>query len=369
MRSPLCDWEEVTIFLAECVEAEELGLNYAGLALEAALLACLGVAVAYAWRHCRVGRGEARTRRRRTLVGKARLDGGRAGSDIPSAAAQSAATARSIVCHIVQAASCTSTQTDLSIAPDQLIRWLSPAGSWMDHGTPACTGQVPSVTPPPHARRVSQRPAAEKTSAKPSDDQRLFTQRAVSLAPEPSPPSCTTQEPRPRRAQRRSPPGPDQTPTPAATTTSNSAPNVKLSSGALSLAEMVRRHRAMQETSPETPVRTPVCVAAKERMERGNTGLYRGLRGPGRSGRGSGAAAPRHAGQRPQCSHSHKPWSGADLAHESDEKHERERNQERPSAATRCRRRQPGAQDRDVVAGYGNRFELPWKTGVEFPEQ
>ena len=254
MRSPLCDWEEVTIFLAECVEAEELGLNYAGLALEAALLACLGVAVAYAWRHCRVGRGEARTRRRRTLVGKARLDGGRAGSDIPSAAAQSAATARSIV----QAASCTSTQTDLSIAPDQLIRWLSPAGSWMDHGTPACTGQVPSVTPPPHARRVSKRPAAEKTSAKPSDDQRLFTQRAVSLAPEPSPPSCTTQEPRPRRSQRRSPPGPDQTPTPAATTTSNSAPNVKLSSGALFLAEMVRRHRAMQETSPETPVRTPV---------------------------------------------------------------------------------------------------------------
>ena len=258
MRSALCDWEEGTIFLAECVEAEELCLNYAGLALEAALLACLGVAVAYAWRHCRVGRGEARTRRRHTLVGKARLDGGRAGSDIPSAAAQSAATARSIVCHIVQAASCTSTQTDLSIAPDQLIRWLSPAGSWMDHGTPACTGQVPSVTPPPHARRVSQRPAAEKTSAKPSDDQRLFTQRAVSLAPEPSPPSCTTQEPRPRRAQRRSPPGPDQTPTPAATTTSNSAPNVKLSSGALFLAEMVRRHRAMQETSPETPVRTPV---------------------------------------------------------------------------------------------------------------
>ena len=97
MRSPLCDWEEVTIFLAECVEAEELGLNYAGLALEAALLACLGVAVAYAWRHCRVGRGEARTRRRRTLVGKARLDGGRAGSDIPSAAAQSAATAS--FCH------------------------------------------------------------------------------------------------------------------------------------------------------------------------------------------------------------------------------------------------------------------------------
>ena len=247
MRSALCDWEEGTIFLAKCVEAEELGLNYAGLALEAALLACLGVdiiitgvAVAYAWRHCRVGRGEAGTRRRRVLVGKARLDGGRAGSDIPSAAAQSAATARSTV----QAASCTSTQTDLSIAPDQLIRWLSPAttfsphssgsrsarthsdpsialakatsdralsksDSWMDHGTPACTGQMPSVTPPPHARRVSQRPAAEKTSAKPGDDQRSFTQLAVSFAPELTS-SCTTQEPRPRRSQRRSPPGPDQ---------------------------------------------------------------------------------------------------------------------------------------------------------------
>ena len=99
MRSALCDWEEGTIFLAKCVEAEELGLNYAGLALEAALLACLGVAVAYAWRHCKVGRGEARTRRRRTLVGKARLDGGRAGSDIPSAAAQSAASARSTAAH------------------------------------------------------------------------------------------------------------------------------------------------------------------------------------------------------------------------------------------------------------------------------
>ena len=52
------------------------------------------------------------------------------------------------------------------------------------------------------------------------------------------------------------PPGPRPTPTPAATTTSNSAPNIKLSSGTLFLAEMVRRHRAMQETSPETPVRT-----------------------------------------------------------------------------------------------------------------
>ena len=266
--------------------------------IQTALLACLVVAVASACRHCRGGRREARKRRsagastRSTLLGQARLDRRRAGPDIPSAAAQSAATARSIVCHIVQAASCTSTQTDLSIAPDQLIRWLSPAGSWMDHGTPACTGQVPSVTPPPHARRVSKRPAAEKTSAKPSDDQRSFTQHAVSFAPEPSPPSCTTQEPRPRRSQRRSPPGPDQTPTPAATTTSNSAPNVKLSSGVLFLAEMVRRRMVSQ------------------RMERGDKGLHRGL------------------------------------------EHERERNQERPSAAYRpLHAAAAGSQVRSVTRG------------------
>ena len=41
-------------------------------------------------------------------------------------------------------------------------------------------------------------------------------------------------------------------------TISKSAPNIKLSSGALFLAEMVRRQRERQETGPETPVRTPV---------------------------------------------------------------------------------------------------------------
>ena len=111
-------------------------------------------------------------------------------------------------------------------------------------------------------------------------------------------------------------------------------------------------------------------VAAKERMERGGTGLHRGLRVSGRSGRGSGAAAPRDAGRRLQCRRSHKPWSGADLDHESDEKHDRERRQERLSAAKRCRRQQPGAQDRylvvHVAAGHGNRFGFTWKTGVEF---
>ena len=119
---------------------------------------------------------------------------------------------------------------------------------------------------------------------------------------------------------------------------------------------------------PETPDQDP-CVAAKARVERGGTGLHRGLRVSGRSGRGSGAAAPRDAGRRLQCRRSHKPWSGADLDHESDEKHDRERRQERLSAAKRCRRQQPGAQDRylvvHVAAGHGNRFGFTWKTGVE----
>lgn len=261
--------------------------------IQTALLACLVVAVASACRHCRGGRREARKRRsagastRSTLLGQARLDRRRAGSDIPSAAAQSAAAASRST---VQAAS---TQTDLSIAPDELWpamtstslrssassrrarpnsdpsdapakttsrRALSKSDSCM---AAARTAQVPSVTSPPHASRASasQRPAAAgKTSAKPGDGQRSFTQLAVSFAPEPSPSSPTTQERRRRRSQRQSPLGPDETPTRAATrmTQSKSAPNIKLSSGALFLAEMVRRHRERQETWPETPVRTPV---------------------------------------------------------------------------------------------------------------
>ena len=267
--------------------------------IQTALLACLVVAVASACRHCRGGRREARKRRSAgtstdsTLVGQARLDRRRAGSDIPSAAAQSAAAASRST---VQSAS---TQTDLSIAPDELWpamctmtstslrsarssassrrarpnsdpsdalakttsrRALSKSDSCM---ATARTAQVPSVTSPPHASRASasQSPAAAgKTSAKPGDGQRSFTQLAVSFAPEPSPSSPTTQEPRRRQSQRRSPLGPDETPTRAATrmTQSKSAPNIKLSSGALFLAEMVRRHRERQETWPETPVRTPV---------------------------------------------------------------------------------------------------------------
>lgn len=323
MPAAPCHWTcraKGTIFLAaalaKCEEAEGLGLNlnHAGAAgaslcnslalacIQAAvtaLLACLVVAVAIACgaacRHCRDARREARKRRsagastRSTLVGQARLDRRRAGSDIPSAAAQSAAAASRST---VQAAS-TSTQTDLSIAPDELWpvmtstslrssassrrarpnsdpsdalakttsrRALSKSDSCM---ATARTAQVLSVTSPTHASRASasQSPAAAgKTSAKPGDDKRSFTQLAVSFAPEPSPSSPTTQEPRRRPSQRRSPQGPDETPTPAATrmTISKSAPNIKLSSGALFLAEMVRRQRERQETGPETPVRTPV---------------------------------------------------------------------------------------------------------------
>ena len=264
--------------------------------IQTALLACLVVAVASACRHCRGARREARKQRRSagastrsTLVGQARLDRRRAGSDIPSAAAQSAAAASRST---VQAAR-TSAQTDLSIAPDELwpamtstsLRSSASSRRARPNSDPsdalakttsrqalsksdscmatARTAQVPSVTSPPHASRASasQSPAAAgKTSAKPGDGQRSFTQLAVSFAPEPSPSSPTTQEPRRRRSQRQSPLGPDETPTRAATrmTQSKSAPNIKLSSGALFLAEMVRRHRERQETWPETPVRTPV---------------------------------------------------------------------------------------------------------------
>ena len=320
---PLCDWAKGTIFLAECeAQAEALhlkfwALKYGQLAFEVScvvLLACLAVAVwAYAWRHYRVGRGETRTRQRRTLVGQtaqARLEGLHAGSAIPSDAAQWAATAsRSPV---QAAASCTSTQTDLSIEPDQLIRWLSPdsspASAFSHHSSrrarpnhsgphaekakappdrAACTRQVqvPSVTPPSHTTRRSQRPAAERSSEKP-DDQYLFTELAASRLSSSSSSfqepkkkterhssSSSIQEPRPRWPQRRSPAGPEpqdknltphNTPVARQFSKSKPSPNVKLSSGALFLAEMVRRHRERQETitetSPETPVQTPVLA-------------------------------------------------------------------------------------------------------------
>ena len=322
---PLCDWAKGTIFLAECeAQAEALhlkfwALKYGQLAFEVScvvLLACLAVAVwAYAWRHYRVGRGETRTRQRRTLVGQtaqARLEGLHAGSAIPSDAAQWAATAsRSPV---QAAASCTSTQTDLSIEPDQLIRWLSPdsspASAFSHHSSrrarpnhsgphaekakappdrAACTRQVqvPSVTPPSHTTRRSQRPAAERSSEKPDDqDQYLFTELAASRLSSSSSSfqepkkkterhssSSSIQEPRPRWPQRRSPAGPEpqdknltphNTPVARQFSKSQPSPRVKLSSGALFLAEMVRRHRERQETitetSPETPVQTPVLA-------------------------------------------------------------------------------------------------------------
>ena len=272
----LCHWAEGTIFLEECeAQAEVLRRtefrvkNYACLALGAVLLACLAVAVwahvaAYAWRHHRVGRGETRTRKRRTLAGQARLEGLHAGSAIPSDAGQWAATASRGP--VQAAASCRSTQTDLSIEPDQLIKWLSPdsspASTFSHHSsrrarpnsdppynTPiahakappdraACTRQVqvPSVTPRSHTTRRSQRPAAERSSETP-DDQSLLTECAASRHASSCNSSFVDKEslkamtPVARRF-------------PKSNSASHSAPKVKLSSGAKFLAEMVRRHRS-----------------------------------------------------------------------------------------------------------------------------
>ena len=106
---------------------------------------------------------------------------------------------------------------------------------------------------------------AENRSTK-RDEQRSFSQLgSASFEREPDSPAAasSTEVPRLRRSQRRSPgsKGQDntQTQTPVARRTqSRSAPNVKVSSGAAFLAEIVRRHAEIQATWPETPVRTPV---------------------------------------------------------------------------------------------------------------
>ena len=104
------------------------------------------------------------------------------------------------------------------------------------------------------------------------DEQRSFSQLdAVSSGREPDSPAAasSTEVPRPRRSQRRSPgsQGPDNTQTQnpvARRTQSRSAPNSKGSRGARCRAERGRRsgrrHAETQKTWPETPVRTPVCL-------------------------------------------------------------------------------------------------------------
>ena len=296
------DWAEGSIFLSQC-EDDELVLNYAVLALEccvdSALLACLAVAVVYAWRHCMDGGGKARTG---VVVSLAqwRMHGS-----------------------TFQACKAASTQTDLSFAADQLwpamtvsrrspactsassrrhkaahpnsdtksrsdpsvalaeatsLRSRSKSDSLLDaQVVPARTGQEPAVTLPRHARKDSHRPVAEKTSAKPGKQQPSFSQLnkqqqrsfsrlvAASFEPEPSPAS-STKVPRPRLSQRLSSQGPDKTLTPVARRSPHSkpAPNFKVSSGARFLAEMVRRSVRQHA---ETRARTPVWLPRKSTTE------------------------------------------------------------------------------------------------------
>ena len=264
MTSALCEWAEGTVFWTKC-EAERLGVNYAGLALEflhSALLACLAVAVAHAWQHLQLGSrcqwfGRACTKQRRTVqAASTQTD--------PSIAADQPWPAMS--------RSDPSMAVTIALAKAPSHRALSQSDSLV---VPARPRQGHPVTPPRYARkggsqRRPARAAAENTPAKP-DQQRSFSRSAtVPLEPEPSLAS-STEVPRPRRSQklqgRSSPPGPDQTLTPAATgltkrTKSNSAPNItksksapkmKLSGAALFQAEMVRRRMVMQERWPETP--------------------------------------------------------------------------------------------------------------------
>ena len=121
-------------------------------------------------------------------------------------------------------------------------------------------------------RRSSPGSPAESRSAK-RDEQRSFSQLdAVSSGREPDSPAAasSTEAPKPRRSQRRSSPGPDKTPVAKRSSQSRSAPNIKVSSGARFLAEMVRRsvrrHAETQKTSPETPVRTPVWLPRSARF-------------------------------------------------------------------------------------------------------
>ena len=282
------DWAEGSIFLSQC-EDDELVLNYAVLALEccvdSALLACLAVAVVYAWRHCMDGGGKARTGVVVSLA-RWRMHGS--------------------TCQTCKAAS---TQTDFSFAADQL--WPAMTVSRRSHAAesassrrhkaahpnsdtksrsdpsvalaeatslrPRSKSDSPAVTLRRHARKDSHRPVAEKTSAKPGKQQPSFSQLnkqqqrsfsrlvAASFEPEPSPAS-STKVPRPRRSQRLSSQGPDKTLTPVARSSSQSksTPNFKVSGGARFLAEMVRRsvrqHAETQKSSPEAPMRTPVWL-------------------------------------------------------------------------------------------------------------
>ena len=139
--------------------------------------------------------------------------------------------------------------------------------SWDSPMVPTRTRRGHPVTPPRDARKEGSlmrpaRAAAENTPAKPGQQPSFSQSATVPLEPEPRLAS-STEVPRPRRSQRRSPgsQGPDNTQTQnpvARRTQSRSAPNIKVSGGTAFLAEMLRRHAEIQATWPETPVRTPV---------------------------------------------------------------------------------------------------------------
>ena len=328
MPSAPCDWAEGTI-----CNAEELGLTFSVLALafiRSVLIACLAVAVTYAWEYCMDGGGEARAR---AVVSQARFRRGSTGTCI------------------VQACRAASTQIDLSRAADQLRPVMtfsrrSPASESASSRRHTATGQLgpirhtnfhsdppialakaashraraqskltvsdslvgvqvvptrirqePSVTLPRHARKDSHRPMAEKKSARPCEQQcGAFSQLdidkprrslsasqpdAVSFQPERSPAS-STEEPRLRRSQRRSSLGPDKILTQVASRSprSKSAPMAKKKSakpceqqcGAFSQLDIDKPRRSLSASQPDAvsfqPERSPASSTEEPRLRR-----------------------------------------------------------------------------------------------------
>jgi hypothetical protein len=264
MASGPCDWAAGTAFWTQC-EAEHLDLNYAALALEvlrAAVHACLAVAVVRAWKllchnlqlGCRRQRhGEARTRRRRTVqAASSQTD--------PSIAADEPWPAMS--------------RSDPSIALATATSHRALSKSRDSPMVPARTRQGHPVTPPRDARKEGSqmRPAraavAKNTPAKPGR-QLSFSQSDQTMTPAARrlPVIDENDEFAQHSTQSRSDlsialataishrEGSQMRPARAAAenkniTGSSSAPKKKLSSGALFLAEMVRRRMVSETGEP-----------------------------------------------------------------------------------------------------------------------
>ena len=246
MASGPCDWAAGTTFWTEC-EAEHLDLNYAALALEvlrAAVHACLAVAVARWWKHLRLGcaclavavahawkrlqpgcrrvarrqrHGEARTRRRRTVQAASPQTDPSMAADQPWPAMSRS-----------DPSSALATATSHRALSKSVKSWDSPM-------VPAGTRQGHPVTPPRDARkegskmRPARAAAAKNTPAKPGRQPSFSQSTAISHR--------EGSQMRPARAAAEN----------KNITGSSSAPKKKLSSGALFLAEMVRR-RMVRET-------------------------------------------------------------------------------------------------------------------------